>query len=485
MEQRDVRISKIDTLVSEGFDAYPASVEVDTHLSDLRRDFPALGPDVWTGKMVNVGGRILRMRNGGGLCFATIREGDTELQLMLARSILGDEQLKSWKSLVDNGDHVTVFAEVGTSSTGELSVRVHKWHMASKTLIPLPDKVTGVSDMETVRRSPYTDMRVGGRRADMLHARSRMFRAIRQALWSIGFEEVDTPVLQRTHGGASARPFVTHSNALDRDLSLRIAPELYLKQLMVGGCEKIFEIGPNFRNEGIDSRHSPEFMMLEAYEIWSDYNQMRSTMQGVICAAAAAVNDHDLSVMVGDQMVDLSGAWRSATLHELVSEALGAEVTSGTPLETIRSLALARGVEVSKASAGEAVVEIFEDLVEQTLIQPTFVTDWPIEVRPLARTHRSNPALTESWDLIIAGREVGTAYSELIDPIEQRRRLTEQSLRAAGGDAEAMVMNEEFLLALEHGMPPTGGMGLGLDRLLMLLTGTDSIRDTITFPMVK
>lgn len=478
-EQHQVRVEKVSRLREAGIEPYPAAVDVNTSLRAIREHYTDLGINTWTGDMVSIGGRIMTMRNGGNLCFAVLMEGDTRLQIMLERNTLGIDSLKEWKALTDLGDIVTITGEVGSSSTGELSVKAHSWAMASKCLQPMPDKMEGISDPELLRRSRHVDLLIGGESRTRLKARSTVMRSLRETLWGLDYDEVDTPVLQRTHGGASARPFVTEANALGTSLSLRIAPELYLKRLMVGGCERIFEIGPNFRNEGMDSRHSPEFMMLEAYSIWGDYNTMKDVMRSLILEAAFKLNKSPM-VIINDREVDLSQPWRSATMHELVSEAIEIEIDAETPVRE-----LFPDPKFAQKSNGEILVALFEELVEKNLEAPTFVTDWPIEVRPLTRAHRDNPALTESWDLIIGGREVGTAYSELIDPIEQRARLEAQSLLAAGGDKEAMLLDEEFLGALEYAMAPTGGIGLGIDRLIMLLSGVESIRDSITFPLLK
>lgn len=487
-EQHTVRVEKLSKLREAGMEPYPASVPITTSIRSVleRYDVPAdsITPNTWTGETVSIGGRVVIFRNGGNLCFAALREGDSDIQIMLEKNTLGIEKLKMWKSLADLGDRVSVTGEIGYSSTGQLSIKASDWVMASKCLQPMPSKTEGVTDPEIVRKSRHIDLLTNGPSVNLLKARTGIMRSIRQFFWSEGYDEVDTPILQKTHGGASARPFKTVSNALDIGLSLRIAPELYLKRLMVGGCERIFEIGPNFRNEGIDSRHSPEFMMLEAYAMWGDYNSMKDVVKNLILNAAKAVKTNTIELKDGSTFA-LNSPWRSATMHELVGEAFGVAITSDVTLEELQILAEGRGYEVQKSTSGEAVVELFEEFVEKTLLTPTFVTDWPIEVRPLTRVHRKNPALTESWDLIINGQEVGTAYSELIDPIDQRERLAAQSALAAGGDLEAMELDESFLGALEYAMAPTGGLGLGIDRLIMLLTGAESIRDTITFPMMK
>jgi lysyl-tRNA synthetase class 2 len=314
--------------------------------------------------------------------------------------------------------------------------------------------------------------------------RAAVVRAVRDVLHGHGFVEVETPVLQTIHGGAAARPFSTHLNALDLDMTLRIALELYLKRLVVGGIDRVFEIGRIFRNEGVDSTHSPEFTMLEFYETYGDYDTVAELTREMVLEAARRTGRTVVPDGQGGE-VDLELPWRSATLHELVSDAVGQPVDAGTPLEEVTRLADEHEVALQDDwDAGEVVLELYEKLVEHTLLQPTFVRDYPVSARPLARDHRDDPRLAEAWDLVVAGTELATGYSELVDPVEQRRRLTEQSIRAAGGDPEAMQLDEDFLRALEHGMPPSGGQGMGIDRLVMLLTGAP-IRETILFPLVR
>jgi lysyl-tRNA synthetase class 2 len=318
----------------------------------------------------------------------------------------------------------------------------------------------------------------------MVHARAEVLHSLRTTFRTRGYVEVETPILQVVHGGAAARPFHTHLNAFDLDMSLRIATELYLKRCIVGGIEKVYEIGPAFRNEGVDSSHSPEYTLLEAYESYGDYDTMAELTRALVLDAADALGVQEGRATDGRE-IDLRGQWRSVTVHEAVSEALGEEVTVDTPAPRLRELAEKAKVALKPDwTAGEIVLELHEKLVEHTLIQPTFVKDYPVAVRPLARPHRDDPRLSKAWDLVINGVELAPAYSELVDPVEQRRRLVEQSVKAAGGDPEAMQLDEDFLRALEHGAPPMGGMGLGVDRLLMLLTGVN-IREAITFPLLR
>lgn len=481
----DDRMIKVERLRAFGMDPWPVSVPRDTAVNRLQAskgDLDAYPADVFAGEPISITGRVVLSRNGGGICFATLQEEGTTIQIMITRNDTGQDLLTLWKKGVDLGDFVSITGILGRTSAGELTVRADSWTMASKAMLSLPSKVEGLTDPEIRRRSRHLDLIVNDDARERLRVRSLLFRTIREELWGSDFQEVDTPILQDTHGGASARPFTTRSEALSRSLSLRIAPELYLKRLLVGGLSSVFEIGPNFRNEGVDSTHSPEFQMLEAYEAYSDYFQMEHTMQNLLRAAALAA----LGTTVLPSGIDLGKPFARKTLVELVVEAVKENVSLDTSLPDLKAAAQRVGYHDFKAqTVGAGFVELFEELVEKTLREPTFVVDWPVEIRPLARTHRTDPRLTESWDLIIEGMEVGTAYSELVDPLDQRARLTEQSLIAAAGDPEAMELDEAFLAALSQGCPPAGGMGLGLDRVLMLLTGTRSIRDTVTFPALR
>ncbi|GAA4977464.1 lysine--tRNA ligase [Yinghuangia aomiensis] len=483
-EQMRVRREKLERLRESGIDPYPVGFPRTTTVAELRAAYPDLEPDTATGKRVGLTGRVVLSRVGGKLCFATLRDGSGDLQVMVSLDKVGAESLAAWKSDVDLGDHVGVEGEVITSKRGELSIMVDTWAITSKCLRPLPDKHKGMTDPEARVRMRYVDLIVNDESRKMLRTRSEVVRAIRDWFNNRDFLEVETPMLQPIHGGATARPFMTHINAYDMDLFLRIAPELYLKRLVVGGAEKVYEINRNFRNEGADSTHNPEFTMLEAYEAYGDYNTMATLIREVYQYAAQEVFGSSVFEWNG-QDVDIAGAWPEITVYGSVSDALGEEITPATAIEQVRKLADARGLEWDKAwGQGKLVQELFEELVEHTLVQPTFVRDYPIETSPLTRQHRETPGLAEKWDLIGFGMELGTAYSELVDPVEQRKRLTEQSLLAAGGDVEAMQLDEDFLRALEFAMPPSGGLGMGIDRMLMAFTSR-GIRDTILFPLVK
>ena len=480
-----VRRDKRARLIERGVDPYPVSVTRTHTLAELRAAFTDLPVDHATGQTVTVVGRVIFIRNTGKLCFARLRDGDgTEVQAMVSLDRVGEESLADWKSLVDIGDHVGVEGEVVTSRRGELSVAATRWFVVAKALRPLPVEHKDLSDESRVRQR-YLDLIGRPEARQQLAARSTVTASLRNTLTARGFIEVETPVIQAIHGGAAARPFGTHVNAFDQDFYLRIAIELYLKRLVVGGVHRVFEIGRNFRNEGIDSTHSPEFTMLEVYEAYGDYHSMAELLRTLVLDAAQAVGSTVVPDGRGGE-IDLGAEWRWLPIHTAVSARIGEEISPDTSVETLRRHADKLGVALQPGwSAGEIVLELFEKLVEHTLIEPTFVSDYPAEVRPLARPHRKDTRLAEAFDLVAAGVELAPAYSELVDPVEQRERLVAQSVRAAGGDPDAMQLDEDFLRALEYGMPPTGGMGVGIDRLVMLLTGVRSIRDTILFPLVK
>ncbi len=479
-----MRRDKYDRLRAGGTPPYALGAPRTTTLAALREKFAGLGTDTASGDTVSVTGRVVLYRTGGKLCFATVQEGAAQLQLMVSLAGVGADRLADWKADVDLGDHVGVTGEVISSRRGELSILADSWTLTSKALRPLPDKHSGLTDPELRLRQRYLDLIVNPGSRQMAYDRAAVVRAVRDVLHAHDFVEVETPVLQTMHGGAAARPFATHLNALDLDMTLRIALELYLKRLVVGGMDRVFEIGRIFRNEGADSTHSPEFTMLEFYEAYGDYDTVADLTREMVLAAARRIGRTTVPDGSGGQ-IDLEQPWHSATLHGLVSDAVGEPVDSGTPLERVVRLAAQHDVALQPGwDAGEVVLELYEKLVERTLLQPTFVRDYPVSARPLARDHRDDPRLAEAWDLVVAGTELATGYSELVDPVEQRRRLTDQSRKAAGGDPEAMQLDEDFLRALEHGMPPTGGQGMGIDRLVMLLTGSP-IRETILFPLVR
>ncbi|HEX3964409.1 MAG TPA: bifunctional lysylphosphatidylglycerol synthetase/lysine--tRNA ligase LysX [Trebonia sp.] len=484
-EQVRVRIEKRARLIESGIDPYPVGFPRTDTAGGLRARFGDLPPDTFTGERAGVAGRVLLSRIGGKLCFATLRDGSGDIQVMISLAGVGEDALAAWKRDVDLGDHVGVVGEVITSRAGELSVLADSWTLTAKSLRPLPDKWAGLTDPEARVRQRYLDLLVNPESRRMAERRSAVVQSVRSALVSRGFIEVETPVLTATHGGANARPFITHYNTYNVQVYLRIALELYLKRLVVGGIEKVFEIGRNFRNEGADATHNPEFSMLEAYETYGDYNTIGDLTQSLVQGAAVAAFGSTVIQRSDGNEYDIGGSWKSMTVHEAISRALGEEVTVDTPASTLRALCEKADVPLQPSwNAGQVVLEMYERLVEKQTVEPTFYRDFPVEVSPLTRQHRTEPRLAERWDLVAFGAELGTGYSELVDPVVQRERLTAQSLLASGGDPEAMELDEDFLRALEYAMPPTGGMGMGIDRLMIMLTG-ESIRETFLFPFVR
>jgi lysyl-tRNA synthetase, class II len=484
-EQMRVRREKRARLLAEGVEPYPVAVPRTASLAEVRARYADLPTDTATGDTVSVTGRVIFLRTGGKLCFATLRAGDgTELQAMLSLDKVGAEALDSWKHLVDLGDTVAITGEVITSRRGELSVLAGSWQMAAKALRPLPVAHRPMSEEARVRQR-YVDLIVRPQARQTVRTRSTVVRALRDYLHGEDFLEIETPMLQLLHGGATARPFITHSNAMGIDLYLRIAPELFLKRAVVGGIDRVFEINRNFRNEGADSSHSPEFAMLEAYQAYGDYNSIAVLTREMVQAAARAVHGSETVVLADGTEFDLGGSWREVSLFGVLSDALGEQVTVETPMVTLVEYADKHDLSVDpKWGPGKLAEELFEELVVPGLVAPTFVRDYPVETSPLTRDHRSVPGLTEKWDLYVQGFELATGYSELVDPVIQRERFLAQARLAARGDDEAMHLDEDFLRAMEYGMPPMGGMGMGIDRLLMALTGL-GIRETITFPLVK
>jgi len=472
-------------MLAAGTDPFPVEVPRTHTLREIRAAHGDLPADTATGERVSVAGRAIFIRNTGKLCFATLRAGDgTELQAMLSLAVIGEDALAAWKSDVDLGDLVCVTGEVITSRRGELSVQAAEWRMAAKALRPLPVAHKELAE-ETRVRQRYVDLilrddarRVARLRADAVHS-------LRTALHSRGFIEVETPMLQLLHGGAAARPFVTHSNALDLDLYLRIAPELYLKRCVVGGIERVYELGRVFRNEGVDSTHSPEFTMLETYQAYTDYDGMAKLTRELYQQVADDVFDSRIVRLVDGSEYDVGGEWAQITLYGAVSEALGEPIGPETERAELRRYAERVGLDIDPQWVpGKLVEELFEHLVVPGLHAPTFVRDFPVDTAPLTRQHRNRDGVVEKWDLYIRSVESATAYSELVDPVVQRERFEAQAVLAAAGDPDAMRLDEDFLRAMEYGMPPTGGMGMGVDRLLMGLTGA-GIRETILFPLVR
>jgi len=483
-EQRAVRLAKRERILSSGREAYPVGVPVDATIGALRERFGHLRADETTGVTAGIAGRVVFQRNTGKLCFATLQAGDgSRIQAMVSLAGVGEASLQEWKELVDLGDHVFVSGEVISSRSGELSVLAATWQIAAKAVLPLPNMYAELSEEGRVR-SRYLDLIVREQARATVRARAAVNASLRATFADENYLEVETPMLQVMHGGASARPFTTHSNAFDTDLFLRIAPELYLKRAVVGGIDRVFEINRNFRNEGADSTHSPEFAMLEAYESYGDYLRMADLTQLLVQNAALAVTGHLQVTWADGTEYDLGGHWERVSMYDSLAEASGLDIVPGTDVAYLQEHARAIGVEVAHPTHGKLVEELWEHYVKVDLIRPTFVLDFPVDTSPLVRDHRSISGVVEKWDLYVRGFELATGYSELIDPVIQRERFVEQALLASDGDLEAMRLDEEFLRALEHGMPPTGGIGLGIDRLLMCITGL-GIRETVLFPLVK
>ncbi|WP_286142343.1 bifunctional lysylphosphatidylglycerol synthetase/lysine--tRNA ligase LysX [Mycobacterium sp. D16Q16] len=479
-EQVKVRLGKLAALQERGIDAYPVGSPPSHTVAE------ALAAA--DGTEVVVSGRLLRIRDYGGVLFAQLRDWSAEVQLLIDDPLLHEE----FTAAIDLGDLVEASGVMGQSHNGTRSVLVRSWRIIGKCLHPLPDKRKGLTDPEARVRARYLDLAINPEARDQIAARSAIITSLRNTLLSQGFLEVETPILQQVHGGANARPFLTHINAYNLDLYLRIAPELYLKRLCVGGVERVFELGRAFRNEGVDFSHNPEFTLLEAYQAHADYLTWAKTTQQLIQNAAKAAHGSEVVMRAGGEgadgkliPVDVSGEWPIIPVHHAISEALGEQVDATTEVPTLQRFCRSAEVQFNpRWDAGHLTLELYEQLVEKHTTTPTFYSDFPVSVSPLTRPHRSIDGLAERWDLVAWGVELGTAYTELTDPVEQRRRLYEQSLLAAGGDAEAMELDEDFLRAMEYAMAPTGGMGMGVDRVVMLITGR-SIRETLPFPLAK
>ncbi|MGQ4531710.1 lysine--tRNA ligase [Dermabacteraceae bacterium P13138] len=491
-DQIAVRKAKRERLLARGEEAYPVAVPVTTTIAAVRAEYdPQLadgtlpaGED--TGRELGVAGRVVFQRNTGKLCFATLQDGEgNRLQVMLSLAEVGEERLAAFKADVDLGDHLFVAGTIGTSRRGELSVFAKEWRMAAKAIRPLPVLHAQPSEEARVRQR-YVDLIVRPEARQMARMRPAVVRSLRDSFHRRDFMEIETPMLQTIPSGAAARPFTTHMNAFDLELFLRIAPELFLKRAAVGGAERVFEINRNFRNEGADSTHSPEFAMLEAYQAYGDYHSIAELTRSLVQEAAEAACGSQVVTLNDGSEYDLSGEWQWLSMYESLSESLGQEITPETSVEELRAIARSLGLDLDhpKYGHGKLVEELFEHRLGDSLYAPTFVCDFPVETSPLVRAHREKPGVVEKWDLYVRGFELATGYSELVDPVVQRERFETQARLAAAGDDEAMRLDEDFLTAMEFAMPPTGGMGMGLDRLLMALTGY-GIRETILFPLVK
>ncbi|WP_022860129.1 lysine--tRNA ligase [Bifidobacterium magnum] len=485
-EQVQMRVAKRALMLKEGMNPYPVTLDVTDTIEDVRKKYDGkLEAGEETEDEVGIAGRVLFIRNAGGLCFVQLSAGDgTKIQAMISKKQIGADSLKKFKQLVDLGDHLFVKGRVIASKTGELSVFVDEWAIASKALQPLPALHKELNE-DTRTRKPYIGMIADENIRNMVRNRSKAVASLRHTFENHGFLEVETPMLQTIHGGAAARPFTTHMNAFDLDLYLRIAPELFLKRCLVGGIDRVFEINRDFRNEGVDATHAPEFTMVEAYEAYGNYDTIAKLTKELIQKTAMDVFGSLKVTLLDGTEYDFGGEWKTMSMYDSLSEALGQEITPETDIETLGAIADKLGVERDEVeNRGKLVEHLWEHFYEDKLYEPTFVRDFPVETSPLVKGHRSKPGVVEKWDLYVRGFELATGYSELNDPIVQRERFVAQAKDALAGDEEACDIDEDFLEALGVGMPPAGGMGMGIDRLLIALTGA-TIRETITFPLVK
>ena len=478
------RLSKVDAIRAAGGDPYPVHFQRDANCQQLHEQFDHIEDGTETETVVNVAGRMMLLRNQGKLIFATIRDGDGSIQLFISKGAVGDEEFAAITDF-DLGDWIGVEGIVMKTKKGELSVKVSNAVLLAKSLRPLPDKFHGLTDTDTRYRQRYVDLIANDEARRIFEIRFTVIRSMREQLQSLGYREVETPVLHPIVGGATAKPFTTHHNALDMDFFLRIAPELYLKRLLVGGFEKVFEVARNFRNEGVSTRHNPEFSMLELYEAFVDYTYIAALTETLISnAALAAIGT---SVVVWDEReIDLAPPFRRATMRELINEHAGVDMHPTMDIGIAR--AMCEKFEISWEAAwgaGKLMLEVYEKTTEHALFAPTFVMDYPREVSPLARAHRDDPELTERFELIIGGREVANAFTELNDPIDQRQRFEAQVALKAQGDDEAQGMDDDYIRALEYGLPPCGGLGIGLDRVVQLIAGQTSIREVLLFPHMR
>jgi lysyl-tRNA synthetase class 2 len=480
----EVRRAKLDAARSAGVEPYGDSFDVTARASTLADEFAELADGAESGETHSVAGRLVAKRDQGKIAFLVVRDATGDLQLFCRNNVLGDEAYSAVGEL-DLGDWIGATGEVMRTRRGELSVSPTEVRLLSKSLRPLPEKYHGLADTETRMRQRYVDLIANPEVREVFQARFATISAIRRFMEDRGFLEVETPMLHPIPGGATARPFVTHHNALGMDLYLRIAPELYLKRLVVGGFERVYEINRSFRNEGMSPRHNPEFTMLEAYQAYTNLEGMMELCESLLTAVAEDIVG-SLRLQYQGVEVDLAGPWRRASMLELVSEAVGRPVSIRDDIDALRVMCAEHEIEVEKGwGRGKLVTELYEKLVEPTLVQPTFVTDHPLETSPLARKKPDEPELTERFELIITGRELANAFSELIDPVDQRERFEAQSAAKSEGDEEAMGFDEDYLRAMEYGLPPTGGIGVGIDRLVMLLTDSASIRDVVLFPHMR
>ena len=483
-QEKARRLGSLDALRAEGTNPYPYRFDRSHTLGEIRKEYGALESGSETETHVTVAGRILLKRDQGKLIFATLQDRETSVQLFVSKAIVGDDAFDAINNL-DLGDWVGATGIVMTTRKGELSIKVDSVVLLSKAVRPLPDKWHGLTDTDTRYRQRYADLIGNEESRRMFAIRHAVIASFRRTLHERGFIEVETPVLHVEAGGAHARPFVTHHNALDMTLYLRIALELHLKRLIVGGMERVFEIGRVFRNEGISTRHNPEFTMMELYQAFADYTDIMDLTE-VLFVNAANDATGSSTVLIDDIPVDLAKPWRRVRMIDLVKEATGVEVHPSQPREQLVALAEKHGVKVlPHFGPGKIIEELFEATCEAALREPTFVTGHPVEISPLARVDRNDPHLTERFELFVGGRELANAYSELNDPVEQRLRFEDEQKSKEAGNAEAGTVDEDFLRAMEYGMPPTGGLGIGMDRLVMLIGNAQSIRDVILFPTLR
>lgn len=483
-DERATRLAKRAALFEAGQNPYPEHSELEDYVADIEAKYAELADGEDTEDVVKIAGRVVAKRGQGKIMFIVVRDATAEIQLFCR---INDMDEAAWNTLkaLDLGDILGVTGVVVRTQRGQLSVAPKSATLLSKAVRPLPEKFHGLSDKETRYRQRYVDLIANDDVRETFRKRSRILSTFRRFMESDGYMEVETPILQTIQGGATAKPFITHFNALDQECYLRIATELHLKRCIVGGFERVFEIGRIFRNEGMDLTHNPEFTTMEAYRAFSDLEGMKALAQGVIKAANKAIGNPEVIEYQG-QTIDLSGEWASRPMTDIVSDVLGKQVTIDTPVEELAAAAREKGLEIKPEwTAGKIIAEIYDELGEDTIVNPTFVCDYPIEVSPLAKRFEDDPRLTHRFELVIAGHEYANAFSELNDPVDQAERFAAQMAEKAGGDDEAMEYDEDYVRALEYGMPPAGGIGIGIDRVVMLLTNQASIRDVLLFPHMK